>query len=189
MSIALYDITVPVLLRSLKNTDAWLQKAEAWANENGKSEDDLLSARLAPDMRDFVYQILALCAIARYSVLREGWVYTSATTFPPEQGRTFKELRATIADVLKFVEEVKREDVDGQEGREYTFWTGGEKGVGYEFGFENGIKFLNQFAFPNFWFHTTTAYAILRMKGVQLGKADFLAGGGAFDSTKAPSAA
>lgn len=65
----------------------------------------------------------------------------------------------------------------------------GEQGVGYEFGFENGIKFLNQFAFPNFWFHTTTAYAILRMKGVQLGKADFLAGGGAFDSTKAPSAA
>lgn len=151
MSIALYDITVPVLLRSLKNTDAWLQKvrkktnpfttssksssftltgnhqAEAWANENGKSEDDLLSARLAPDMRDFVYQILALCAIARYSVLREGWVYTSATTFPPEQGRTFKELRATIADVLKFVEEVKREDVDGQEGREYTFWTGGKQ--------------------------------------------------------------
>lgn len=77
-------------------------------------------------MRDLVYQILALCAIARYSALRKGWVFTSATSFPPEQGRTFKELHAIIADVLKFLEEIKREDVDGQEGREYAFWTSGK---------------------------------------------------------------
>ncbi|OJD39045.1 uncharacterized protein BKCO1_3000219 [Diplodia corticola] len=214
MTISLYDVTIPVLIRGLRNTHALVQKvspdqrpspphhqtlissfqptnqttpssktepqASTWCQDNNRPETDILDARLAPDMRTFAFQIRACCVLSRSSTLTDAWRWWPSTTALDDES-SLAGLAAALREHIGLLEGVGREEVEGREGVGRHLWTGGEEGVGFEAKFDDSIKFLNQFGLPNFWFHNTTAYALCRMKGVPLGKYDFLAGGGALE--------
>lgn len=168
MALSLYDVSIPVYLRMLRNLSALLEKAEAYAAEQGRDPAEFLEARLAPDMHPLGRQIQMASDAAKSGAAR-----LAGQTPPsmPDEEKTWAEFKARIGRTLAFVETVGRDQVDGREdasiemqfpGRTMTF---------------TGRDFLTQFSLPNFLFHVTTAYGLLRSQGVPLGKMDFLAGG------------
>ena len=167
MATELYDLTVPVFTRALKALSGLLDKAVEHAGAAGA--DALLSNRLADDMHPLVKQVQIACDGSKLCVARlsgaEAPVNEDAET-------TIPQLKARIAATLDWIGSVPREAIDGQEDREVVLkFPGGEwafKGQGYVIGF----------ALPNFFFHVTTAYALLRQAGVPLGKRDFLGAAG-----------
>ncbi|KAL0262027.1 hypothetical protein SLS55_003462 [Diplodia seriata] len=180
MTLSLYDMTIPVLTRALKNTHALVQKAESWCKENGKPESEMLEARLSPDMNTFVFQIRACCMLSRSCTLTDAWGWAPSSTALDGED-SLAGLAGALQKEIQRLEALKKEDVDGREGNRCHLWTSGIEGVGFEADFADGIKFLNQFGLPNFWFHNSIAYGLCRMKGVPLGKVDFLMGGGPLD--------
>ncbi|GME65594.1 hypothetical protein GTA08_BOTSDO09014 [Neofusicoccum parvum] len=180
MSTSLYDVTVPQFIRGLKNLSGVLTKVESWCDENSKPHSEIIEGRLAPDMNPLSFQVRVAVMMATNGVLSSSWKWTPSTK-ELEDETSFAGLRAAIQKAVDELEAVKREDLEGRESLPVRWWTGGEEGVGFKFSFDSGTKYLNQFVIPNFWFHPTTAYAICRMKGVELGKKDFLCAGGAFD--------
>ena len=165
MATELYDLTVPVFTRALKALSALLDKAVAHAAEAGEDAEGYLALRLAPDMHPLSKQVQSACDSAKLCVARlsgaEAPVHEDTET-------TVAELQARIASTLAFLASVPREAIDGQEERDVVLkFPGGEwpfKGQAYVIGF----------ALPNFFFHLTTAYGLLRQAGVPLGKRDFL---------------
>ncbi|KAF2236336.1 hypothetical protein EV356DRAFT_565761 [Viridothelium virens] len=178
MTISLYDITIAVYIRGLKNLYACLEKSEKWCTTNSRPLTELTEARLAPDMHPLHFQVRTCTNMARSGTLNSSWRYVPSTPRPGETtDTTYEELRERIRKTLEFLEGIKKEDVDGNEVEPRDIWTGGEEGNGMFFHFDTGMDFLNKFIIPNFWFHSTTTYNICRMQGVDLGKADFLVGG------------
>lgn len=167
MATELYDILVPQLTRGLTNLAAILAKGEAYASETGITADDLLSTRLIDDMAPLTAQIQRVSDSAKGAMVRLGGVENVAM---PDDETTFAQLQARIARTLEFVQGVPREAINGKEDAEVvlTFPNG-------EFRFA-GIDFARSFVLPNFYFHVTTAYALLRMRGVPVGKIDYLGG-------------
>ena len=167
MATELYDLTVPVFTRALNALSGLLDKAVAHAGEAGA--EALLSNRLAPDMHPLSKQVQIACDGAKLCVAR-----LSGAEAPVNEDveTTIAELKARIAATLEWIGSVPREAIDGQEDREVVLkFPGGEwpfKGQGYVIGF----------ALPNFFFHVTTAYGLLRQAGVPLGKRDFLGAAG-----------
>ena len=167
MATELYDLTVPVFTRALKALSGLLDKAVAHAGEAGA--EALLSKRLIEDMHPLSKQVQIACDGSKLCVARlsgaEAPVHEDTET-------TVAELQARIASTLAFLASVPREAIDGQEERDVVLkFPGGEwpfKGQGYVIGF----------ALPNFFFHVTTAYGLLRQAGVPLGKRDFLGAAG-----------
>jgi hypothetical protein len=165
MATELYDLTVPVFTRSLKALSAMLDKAAAHAAGTGDTAEALLARRLIDDMHPLVKQVQIACDGPKLCVAR-----LSGAEAPVNEDTetTIDELKARIASTLAFIGSVPREAIDGQEGREVVLkFPGGEwpfTGQGYVVGF----------ALPNFFFHVTTAYGLLRGAGVPLGKRDFL---------------
>ncbi len=163
MATELYDLTVPVFTRALKALSGLLDKAVAHAGEAGA--EALLANRLIEDMHPLSKQVQIACDSAKLCVARlsgiEGPVNEDTET-------TVAELKARIASTLAFIGSVPRAAIDGQEDRDVVLkFPGGEwpfKGQAYVIGF----------ALPNFFFHLTTAYGLLRQAGVPLGKRDFL---------------
>jgi hypothetical protein len=157
---------VPQYAKMLKNLDRWLEKAIAYAEAKHFEVDTLVHARLAPDMFSLDRQIQSACDTAKFSA-----AYLSGKTPPvhPDTEKTIAELRARIQSCLAFLETVGEADVAGAEDRKVSpkFLQG--KWV-------KGDEFLLQMSVPNFYFHITTAYAILRHNGVDVGKTDFLGG-------------
>lgn len=165
MSFAIRDASVPVFQRGLKNLDAILAKAEAHAVANGIDAATLLGAKLAPDMFDLKKQVQIACDHAKGGCGRLAGVELPKH---PDTETTFAELHARIAVTLEFINGIDAAKYDGAENRDIVLkfpW------ATYEF---TGQKFLTYWALPNFYFHLTTAYGILRSNGVALGKADFL---------------
>ena len=163
MATELYDLTVPVFTRALKALSGLLDKATAHAGEAGA--DALLSNRLADDMHPLVKQVQIACdgpklCIARLSGIEAPVHEDTETTIP--------ELKARIAATLDYIASVPREAIDGQEDRDVVL-----KFPGGEWPFK-GQAYVTGFALPNFFFHLTTAYGLLRGAGVPLGKRDFL---------------
>jgi hypothetical protein len=167
MPYSLFDASVPVYLHMLRNLDAILDKAEAHAKASGGQLQTYLDARLAPDMHPFTNQIQLASDAAKSGAARLAGV--TPPSFPDTE-TTWPELKARIAKTIAFIEGLKREQLDGREDatielklptRTLTF---------------SGRDFLALFSLPNFLFHVTTAYALLRAKGVPLGKMDFLNG-------------
>ena len=161
MSFDLYDASVPAFVRGLKALSALLDKALA----QGFDEATLMQARLAPDMNPFPAQIRTAAFSARGCVARltgQDWPKTE------DNEATFAELQATIALSIAFVESVPREVFAGAEDREVVL-----KFPGGQFDFK-GAGYLTGFALPNFYFHVTTAYALLRAAGVEIGKRDYM---------------
>jgi hypothetical protein len=152
---------VPVFVNSLTNMRAWLDKA---AQE--KSEAVLMDARLAPDMRPFPAQYQMASDSAKNALAR--LTGTEAPSMPDTE-QSFAELRERCDRTIDYLKTFDRRALDGSEDREVVIKF--PNGMGYRF---VGDQYLAGFALPNFFFHATTAYAILRNAGVPLGKPDFL---------------
>jgi hypothetical protein len=162
MSFTIYDASVPVFVNVLTNMEVWLDKALA----EGKGEAVLLEARLAPDMRPFPAQIQMASDSAKNAIARLAGIEAPAM---PDTESSFAELKDRCRRTVAFVNSVDRSALDGAEAREVVLKF--PNGMGYRFA---GREYLTGFALPNFFFHATTAYALLRAQGVGLGKPDFL---------------
>lgn len=162
MSFSIYDASAPVFTAAMTDIQAWLDKALA----EGKTEASLLEAKLADDMRPFPAQIQMASDSAKNAIARLTGVEAPSM---PDTEASFAELKDRCARTVAFIESVQRSAFDGAEDRtvELKF----PNGLGYRF---DGRGYLTGFAIPNFFFHVTTAYAILRNQGVALGKPDFL---------------
>ncbi|HEX2592432.1 MAG TPA: DUF1993 domain-containing protein [Rhizomicrobium sp.] len=167
MAYTMYDATVPTITRALTNLSKILDKAAAQAKAEGRSESELLEARLAPDMYPLPRQIHSASDAAKSTVARLAGVEVPSM---PDTEQTFPELQQRIAKTLDFIKTVKPEQFAGAEDREVVLkFPNGEMKFA-------GRDFAAMFALPNFFFHVTAAYAILRHKGIAIGKMDFLGG-------------
>jgi hypothetical protein len=161
MSFGIYDASVPVFARSLADMRAWLDKA---AQE--KDEAALMEARLAPDMRPLPAQYQMASDSAKNALAR--LTGTDAPSMPDTE-KDFAELRDRCDRTIDYLKSIDSASLADSDEREVIIRFPG--GTGYRFG---GAQYLTGFALPNFFFHVTTAYAILRNAGVSLGKPDFL---------------
>jgi len=160
----IYDLTVPQLIKMLKNIDKWLGAAIVHAEKKKFDVNILMEARLAPDQFAFDQQVQSACDHAKFLA---GRVTGKASPAHPDTETTFDQLRSRTASVITYLETFKPEDFAGVEDRKISLpWMEGK--------WMRGDEYVTQLALPNFYFHTVTAYAILRHNGVELGKADFL---------------
>lgn len=166
MSISLYAASVPPLKQYLRSLDAILGKAAAHAREKNIDPAVLLQARLYPDMLPLIKQVQIASDNAKGITARLAGI--DIPSFADTE-QTFEELHARLAKTLDFLDGVKPDQVNGSEEREVVVY----KGAPYEMRFQ-GQNYLIHFGLPNFLFHVTTAYAILRHNGVVIGKADFI---------------
>jgi len=165
MSISMYDASVPVFARGLTSLKNVLAKGAASAAARKIDESVLLNARLAPDMFPLTRQVHVATDFARGTVARLTGVE------PPkwdDNEKSFAELIARVDRAIEAVKSFSAAQVDGSETRSVTRPVRGEPKV------FTGINYLLQYSLPNFYFHTTTAYAILRHNGVDVGKGDFI---------------
>ena len=168
MSFSIYDASIPPMIRMFESLSKILDKAVAQAKSEDKDLNSLLDARLAPDMHPLTRQIQIASDSAKGCAARLAGIEPPSM---PDTETTFAELQARIAKTVEFLKSVKREQVEGAEDRTITLkFPQGEMKF-------SGRDFLTQFALPNFYFHVTTAYGLLRHKGIMIGKMDFLAGG------------
>ena len=165
MKMSMYEASVPAFLSMLKNLTAILDKAEAFAAEHKIAPEVMVNWRLAPDMFPFSRQVQIAADFAKGTTARLAGA--EVPSYPDEE-KTFADLKARIAKTVKFVEGFQAKDIDGSEDRDITLKIGGQ-----DMHFK-GEPYLVHFALPNFYFHTTAAYAILRRCGVEIGKRDFL---------------
>ena len=167
MTISMHSASVPVFQRQLGAVLAWLDQAEAHATARKFDTANYLQLRLAPDMLPFVSQIRIASDAAK------GCVARLAGQEPPkfeDNEATFAELRERVQKTLAYVESVPAAAIEGSEGRSITIPMRNRDPLQF-----TGEVFLRHWALPNFYFHVTMAYALLRHAGVALGKADFLA--------------
>lgn len=165
MSLSLYDITVPVFLRHFANLTAILKMGEAFADEKGIAHKELLEARLVEDMYPLTAQIQRASDSAKFTAVRVAQVENIAMA---DEEVTFADLHARIEKTVEFLKTVDPASMAGREEAEVILTTrSGSKTF-------TGTSYVLNFALPNFYFHVTTAYAILRKAGVPLGKMDYL---------------
>ena len=166
MSVSLYSATVPLFLQILPQTAALIDKAEAHCAGKGLAPDELLGARLAGDMWPLSGQFRACWShsIDAIDSALTGERHPDFSELPDD----FAFFRTRIADAIARLEKVKPADVDAAEGRDVCFVV---RDMRMEF---TGLDYLLHFALPNFYFHSSMAYAILRNRGFEIGKRDYL---------------
>ncbi len=162
---SMHRATVPVLVRGLKILSTLLEKGEAHAKETGQDPADLLGVSLAPDMLTLVGQVQRASDTAKGAIGRLTDVTPPAM---PDDETTFADLQARIASTIAFLESVDPDAFDGAKKREVTLKAGPFEAK------MSGEDCLLGFVLPNFYFHLTTAYGILRHQGVAVGKLDYL---------------
>jgi hypothetical protein len=167
MTVSMFTASVPVYTQFLTSLSAILKKAAAHAEAKKIDPSILINARLSPDMFALARQVQIATDHAKGSLARLAGVEIPSYA---DTEATFDELEARIQKTLAYVKTFKPEQIDGTEGKEIVLTFGTQK-----FPF-NGQTYLIQFALPNFYFHTTMAYAILRENGVDVGKRDFMGG-------------
>ena len=165
MQLSMYQASAPVFGQGLRALLGVLKKAEAHALARGIEPAALLQARLYPDMLPFTRQIHLCTDFAKGVVARLAGV--EPPTFEDVE-TTFPELIARVEKTLAAVNGFTAAQVDGSEDREITLMRRGEASV------VKGRAYLLEQAMPNFYFHLTTAFAILRHNGVEIGKKDYL---------------
>jgi hypothetical protein len=166
MPLTMYKASVPQLDRALRNLSAIIDKAQAHASGRKIDPQVLLSMRLYPDMFPLIRQVQTATDFAKSIVSR------LRGQEPPkwdDSEKTFDELKRRIDKACKLLSEVEPSEFDGSETRDITITVGGSRTMQF-----TGDDYLLYFAMPNFYFHVTTAYAILRHAGVDLGKSDFI---------------
>jgi uncharacterized protein len=165
MSFSIYAASAPIFVQMLSSMLAWLDKAEAHAKAKKFDPNNFVGMRLTPDMLPFSAQI----GIATDHV--KGCLARLSGVEPPkwpDTEKTLDELRARIQKAIDYAKDFTPAQLEGGETREITLPTprGPLK--------MSGERFLQGFSLPNFFFHTTMAYALLRQGGVELGKMDYL---------------
>lgn len=165
MTISLYDISLPVLTRGLSNLSAILDKAIAHAAAKKFDSLALAQGRLYPDMHPLVRQVQIACDTAKGAAARLAGIEVPSHA---DTEVTIEELKARVAKTLNFVKSVGAPQLQGAESRniEIKFPNGVWKFT--------GLAYVTDFVMPNFYFHLTVAYALLRKSGVEIGKSDFL---------------
>ncbi|WP_166360233.1 DUF1993 domain-containing protein [Pseudomonas akapageensis] len=166
MSISLYAASVPVFKQMLTALSGVLAKAEAHATAKKIDPNALLQARLYPDMFPLTRQVQIAVDFAKGVSARLAGVEVPSY---PDTEQTFAELQDLLKKVLAFVDGIKPEQIDGQEGREIVTRPGTDKEKRF-----TGQSYLLSYGLPQFFFHVTTTYAILRHNGVEVGKRDFM---------------
>jgi uncharacterized protein len=166
MAFSLYAATIPSYRQILGAVAALLVKADSFCTEKGVAPRDIIHARLADDMQPFAYQIksTAVHSLGAIEGVRKG-VFSPDMTVPPD---TFAGLTARINDTITALERIDASEIESFIGRDVRF-VFGERHVDYA-----AENFLLSFSQPNFYFHATTTYDILRWKGLQIGKRDFI---------------
>ena len=165
MSISPYELSIPTFQRGFAVLSKLLDKAEAFAEEKKIKPEILVNARLSPDMLSLAGQIQRLSDTAKGAASR--LTSTDAPSFPDDE-TTLADLRARIANTVSYLATVPESAFAGAAERTVVLKSRGQD-VSY-----TGKDYLLTFALPNFYFHLTTAYAILRHNGVPVGKLDFL---------------
>ena len=165
MSLSMYQASVPVFVQILGALGNVLGKAEAHADAKKIDPAVLMASRLAPDMLPLSRQLHIACDFAKGATARLAGIEVPSW---PDDEKTFAEFRARIGKTSEYVQGFKPAQIDGSEGREITLKMRDATRT-----FE-GRPYLLHFVLPNFFFHATTAYDILRHNGVELGKRDFL---------------
>ena len=166
MAIGMYSASIPVYQRLLAALSKNLEKGSAWAAAKKVDEAVFGATRLLPDMLPLTRQVQIACRFAEESAARlSGKEVPKA---PENAEKTLGELRARIDAVRAGLEKCTAAEIDGSEGRDIVLTIGGNPLP------LKGEQYLLFFALPNFYFHVTTAYAIMRQSGVELGKRDFL---------------
>jgi hypothetical protein len=168
MTMSMFQASVPLFQRQLGAMLNWLDKAEAHAQARKFDPNNYLQLRLAPDMLPFVSQIRIASDGAKGCVAR-----LAGTEIPKfeDNEATLDELRARIRKTLDYIGSVSAAQIDGSEERDIVIpMRPPREPVQLK-----GQFFLQHWALPNFFFHVTTAYALLRHAGVELGKGDYLA--------------
>jgi hypothetical protein len=165
MNISMYQASAPRFVNSLKNLSVILDKAQAHADAKKIDPTVLTSDRLYPDMFTLARQVQVACDTAKGAVAR-----LAGIDIPKHEDteQTFADLKARIAKTIEFIGTVKPAQIDGTEDKEIVL-----KLRGGEVKF-TGMQYLLGFAHPNFYFHVTTAYNILRHNGVEIGKPDYI---------------
>lgn len=163
--LSMHAISAPVFARMLRNLSAILTKAETQAKAKNYEPAALLNSRLAIDMLPLIRQVQIATDHAKGAMARLAGHIPEAIE---DTETNFAQLQARVAKVLALVEGYSEAQLEGAEKREVTI-----KIPGSELKFD-GLTYLSGFALPNFYFHMTTAYAILRHNGIDLGKRDFL---------------
>jgi hypothetical protein len=168
VSFSIYDASIPPMIRMFESLSKILDKAVAQAKSEDKDLNSLLEARLSPDMHPLTRQIQIASDSAKGCAARLAGV--EPPSFPDTE-QTFADLQARIAKTVEYLKSIKPEQLAGAEVRQVTLKTPQRT---LEF---TGRDFLTMFALPNFYFHVTTAYGLLRHKGIAIGKMDYLGGG------------
>ena len=165
MPLTLYAATIPSYLQILGSVERLVGTAEAYCDEKGWSPEALIDARLADDMQPFAYQVksTAVHSIGAIEGVRRGGFSPDNSPLPT----TFEALRQRVSETIANLQAIEPDEVESFIGRDIRF-TFGESHIDFL-----AEDFLLSFSQPNFYFHATTAYDILRMKGVQIGKRDF----------------
>lgn len=167
MTHPLYAGSVPVFKKTLAALDAVLTKTEQHIADRKIDPDAFLQARLFPDMFTFVRQVQIACDFAKSVPARLANVDVPSYD---DNEKTFEDLHARIAKTLKFVDTVDAAKFAGSEGRSVVL----RPGTPRERTFDGGEAYLYAYGIPQFFFHATTAYALLRHNGVELGKKDYM---------------
>ena len=165
MSNLMYTLSAPLFIRMLRNLEGVLDKGAAHAAARKIDPAVLVNARLFPDMFPLTAQVRIAGDFAKGAVAR------LAGSEPPkyeDNEATFDDLKARIAKTIAYVEGFRPEQFDGADTRTVTIKMRGE-----DKSFD-GVTYLANIVLPNFYFHLTTAYDILRHNGVELGKRDFI---------------
>lgn len=158
------EIVVEQFSRSLNNLKNILKKAQTHAQERKFDENLFLQSKLATDMFPLARQVQIVCDTAKLSCSRLSG--TTAPAFPDEE-KTITELLARVDKTLDYIKTFATNDFKGYENQKISFhWNPGKHIMGHDY--------VLSYALPNFYFHLTTAYAILRSSGVHLGKGDYL---------------
>ena len=168
MTISMYSASVPMFQQTLRNLQHILDKGEAHAQARKFDPAMLAAYRLAPDMLPLTRQIQIACDGPKNGLARIAGV--EAPKFEDNEA-TFAELKARIQKTLDFLATFTPESLAGTEEKDVTFPVGREATRTMK-----GEAYLKHWVIPNFFFHVTTAYGILRHSGVELGKTDYLAG-------------
>lgn len=165
MTISMYQASIPVFVRALANLSNVLKKGEAYAKEKGVDPDNLLQQRLIFDMLPLIKQIQIACDTAARGSARMAGVEPKSF---PDTETTLAQAQERIASTTAYLKTFKPEQIDGCEDKDVVHKT---RHGDTHF---KGLAYLTEYALPNLFFHCTTAYDILRVAGVPVGKKDFL---------------
>ena len=168
MTISLYTASVPLFTGMLNNLSHLLDKAQAFVDHKKIDPSALTQYRLAPDMLPFTRQVQIACDAAKNGVARMAGL--TAPAFEDTE-QTLPELKARVQKTLDFLATVSPEQLDGRDETDSTWPTGRDTSITVSA--EMGLR---RMALPNFFFHVSMTYAILRHNGVELGKRDYLQG-------------